>query len=73
MSKSKAFVDDKVNLTQELNFLFGRLEYIVGKGRNAIYPKVFFSLIVLRFNNIPVAWPYLKGTMNIPSKLAFKD
>ena len=37
LSKFKAFADDKIILTQELNFVLGRVENIVGKGENAGY------------------------------------
>ena len=36
-SKLKAFADDKINMTQNLKFVFGRVENIVGKGENAGY------------------------------------
>ena len=34
-SKFKAFVDDKINVTKELEFVSGRVENIVGKKENA--------------------------------------
>ena len=34
-SKSKAFADDKLNLAENLKFVLGRVEDIVGKGENA--------------------------------------
>ena len=36
-SKLKAFADDKGNVTEELKFVSGRVENIVGKGENAGY------------------------------------
>ena len=33
--KLKAFADDKVNLSEKLKFVLGRVENIVGKGENA--------------------------------------
>ena len=52
LSKLKAPADDKINGTRNLNFVFGRVENIVGKGENAGYqhfllclkcfPKAFF-------------------------------
>ena len=36
-SKLKAFVDEKINVTEKLNFFLGRLENIVGKRENAGY------------------------------------
>ena len=37
MSKFKAFADEKIILSQELKFVLGRAENIVGKGENAGY------------------------------------
>ena len=34
-SKLKAFADDKINVTEKLKFVLGRVENIVGKGENA--------------------------------------
>ena len=36
-SKLKAFTDDKINLTEKLKFVSGRVEKIVGKEENAGY------------------------------------
>ena len=36
-SKFKAFADDKINLTEQLLFVLGRVENIVRKGENAGY------------------------------------
>ena len=36
-SKLKAFADDKINVTEKMKFVFGRVENIVGKGENAGY------------------------------------
>ena len=36
-SRMKDFADDKINLTQTLNFVLERVENIVGKGENAGY------------------------------------
>ena len=35
--KLKTFVDNKINVTEKLKFVFGRVENIVGKGENAGY------------------------------------
>ena len=35
LSKLKSFADDKSNVTQNLKFVFRRVENIVGKGENA--------------------------------------
>ena len=46
-SKMKDFADDKMNVTQKLNFVLGRVENIVGKGENAgnqhflLFPQCF--------------------------------
>ena len=32
--KLKAFADDKINVTEKLKFVLGRVENIVGKGEN---------------------------------------
>ena len=46
-SKFKVFADNKINLTQTLNFVLGRVENILGKGEDAAYqhfllfPKYF--------------------------------
>ena len=36
-SKVKAFADDKINVTEKLKFVLGRVENMVGKGENAGY------------------------------------
>ena len=36
-SKLKTFADDKLNLTENLKFVLGKVENIVGKGENAGY------------------------------------
>ena len=41
LSKLKAFADDKINVTQKFNFVFERIENIVGKGENAGFPQCF--------------------------------
>ena len=47
LSKLKAFADDKINVTEKLKIVLGRIENIVGKGENAGYqyfspfPKMF--------------------------------
>ena len=48
-SKLKAFADNKLNFTQKLEFVFSRVENIVGKQENAemllpafsLFPKCF--------------------------------
>ena len=47
MSKLKAFVDDKLDVTKKLKFVLGRVKNIVGKGENAgcqhllLFPQCF--------------------------------
>ena len=36
-SKLKALADDKINVTEKLKFVFGRVENIMRKGENAGY------------------------------------
>ena len=36
-SKLKVFADDKINVTEKLKIVLGRVENIVGKGENAGY------------------------------------
>ena len=46
-SKFKAFANDKINVTKKLKFVYGRVEYTVGKGENdgyqhfLLYPQCF--------------------------------
>ena len=42
-SKVKAFADDKINLTEKLKFVLGRVKSIVGQGENAGYQHFSFS------------------------------
>ena len=52
----KAFADNKSNVTQNMKFVFGRVENIVGKGENAgnlhflLFPQYFqnasFSMLL---------------------------
>ena len=48
----KDFADDKINATQKLNFVLGRIEIIVEKGENAGYlsplPTLFSQGFFLR-------------------------
>ena len=46
-SKFKALADNKINVTQNLSFVLGKVENILGKGENAgyqhflLFPKCF--------------------------------
>ena len=43
-SKLKAFVDDKIDVTENLKSVLGRVENIVGKGTNAGYQHFLLFL-----------------------------
>ena len=43
-SKLKAFTDDKINVAEELKFVLGREENIVGEGENAGYQHFLLFL-----------------------------
>ena len=49
-TKLKAFADDKINVTEKLKSVLGRVENIVGKGENARYQH--FLLFPQCFQNI---------------------
>ena len=46
-SESRAFADDKINMTEKLKFVLGKVENIVEKGENAgyqhflLFPTIF--------------------------------
>ena len=42
---SKAFADDKIKVTDELKFVLGRVENIVGKGKKCWLHNVFIRLL----------------------------
>ena len=45
-SKLKAFADDKINVTEEIEFVFERIENIMGKKRKCWLPKGSFFKVV---------------------------
>ena len=48
-SKLKAFADGKINVTENLNFVFEKMENLVEKGENACYQHfLFFSTTVFK-------------------------
>ena len=49
LSKLKAFGNDKVNVNSSLDFGFGRVEKIVGKGENAGYQNFPLSQLCFFF------------------------
>ena len=54
-SKLEAFADKKINVTQKLIFLFGRLENMVGKRENVDYQH--FLLFPQCFQKLPISGP----------------
>ena len=48
-SKPKAFADKKINTTEKMKFVYGRVQHVVGKGENAgyqyflLYPQCFHN------------------------------
>ena len=47
-SKFKAFADDKIKVTEKLQFVYGRAENIVGKRENAGYHHFLLSKSVFK-------------------------
>ena len=45
-SKLKVFADDKLNVTENLKLVLGRVENIIGKGENAGYQHFLLFLTV---------------------------
>ena len=66
-SKLKAFADDKINASQKLKYVLGRVENIMGKGENAGYqhfllfpqcfPKPSFSVSL----KVGIVWYRVKS------------
>ena len=62
LSKLKSAADDKLNLTQNLRFVFQKLENIVGKGENAghqhflLFPQCFQNLSFSGSLNVGIVW-----------------
>ena len=60
--KFKAFADDKINVTDKLNFILGRVENIVGKGENAdyqhflLFPQCFQKLSLSGLLKVGIVW-----------------
>ena len=60
--KLKAFADDKLNLAEELKFVFGRVENILGKGENAgyqhflLFPQCFQKASILGSFKVGIVW-----------------
>ena len=61
-SKFKAFEDDIINANQNLKFVLGRVDNIVGKGENAgyqhflLFPKCFQKLSLSGSLKVGIVW-----------------
>ena len=61
-SKLKAPADDKINLTEKLKFVLGRVEYSVEKGENAgyrhflLFPQCFQKASFSRSLKVKIVW-----------------
>ena len=62
LSKLKAFADDKLNSTDKLKFVLGRVENIVRKGENAgyqhflLFPQCFQMASFSRSLKVGIVW-----------------
>ena len=62
LSKLKAFADNKINVVQNLKFVSGRIETIVGKGENAgyphflLFPQCFLEASFSRSIRVEIVW-----------------
>ena len=62
LSKFKAFADNNLNVYQNLNIAFGRVENMVGKGENVAYqhfllfPQCFQKASSLRSLKVRIVW-----------------
>ena len=62
LCRLKAFADDKINVTDKLKFALGRLENIVGKGKNAgnqhflLFPRCFQKATFSGWLKVEIVW-----------------
>ena len=62
----KVFADNKINVTEKLKFILGRVENIVGKGENADYqhflffPQCFQKASFSRLLKVRIVWERVK-------------
>ena len=62
LSKLKAFAEDKSNVTQNIQFVFERIENIVGKEENAgyqhflLFPQCFQKAFYSRVSKVVIVW-----------------
>ena len=61
-SKLKAFADDKIDVSEKLKFVLGRVENIVGKGENAgfqhflLFPQCFQKPSISGLLQVRIVW-----------------
>ena len=58
-SKLGAFADDKINATEKLTFVLGRIENIVEKGENAgyqLFPLCFQKAFLSKSLKVWIVW-----------------
>ena len=61
-SKLRAFADDKIDVTEKLKFVLGRVENIVGKGENAgyqhflLFPSCFHKASFSESLKVGIVW-----------------
>ena len=61
-SKLKGFADDKINVTEKLKFVLGKIENIVGKGENAgyqhflLFPRCFQKASCSMLLKVGIVW-----------------
>ena len=63
-SKLKRFADNKMNVTQKLKFVFGRVENIVGKGEYVCYNFVVWERFNSLLNNPDFQQPQQRSLLN---------
>ena len=70
-SKLKAFADEKLNVTEKLKFVLGRVENIMGKGKNAgyqhffLFPQCFSNLSFSGSLKAVVVWQRVKTRISV--------
>ena len=58
----KPFADNKINVTERLKFVFGRVKNVVGKGENAgdqhfrLFPQCFEKASFLGSLKVGIGW-----------------
>ena len=56
LSNSKAFADNKLNVTQSIKFVFHSVENIVGKGQNTFCPFPTMFKMFLEASKVIIVW-----------------